>query len=747
MNNTIYNLFATAPRGSVALLADELRFLNADNIREHPGGVDFSGNLEIAYRACLWLRTANRVLLPIMDFTATNPEAIYEAATALTWEDHLNPTGSFAVEVAGQAPGINHSHYAALRVKDAIVDQFRTRLGVRPQIDLAYPDIRIHLYLQENNSVRLSIDLSGNSLHQRGYRRDGGGIAPLKENLAAAILIRAGWPALARDGATLFDPLCGSATLLIEGAFISSDRAPGLRRDYWGFNGWLGHIPALWKRIYAEAEERFLIGVKQIPPIWGYDAAPSMIRIARANIAAAGLANYIKLEVRELVDFPSAPTVTGLVITNPPYGERLGEGNELAGLYARLGEIFRNQFLNWEAAIFTSDLALAKQLRIRAWKIHPMNNGALDCNLLRFHLTPEWWMNQRGAEPQFSAPTSPQLSSGAQMFANRLRKNLKELSLWAQRQNVACYRVYDADMPEYAVAIDLYHGARRWVHCQEYAAPSTIDPEKSEARFAQIRTALPVVLEIPESQIFFKVRRRQKNSGQYPRLATTGIFYEVREGDATFLVNFTDYLDTGLFLDQRPIRDLIRRLAPGKRFLNLYAYTGTATVQAALARAITTTSVDLSANYLSWARRNLARNGFLITDSNPHKFITADILPWLQEMVAISDKERPRYDLIFLDPPTFSRSKRMNGVLDIQRDHITLLRYAAQLLAPAGIIIFSTNYRRFWLDQAQLIAARLSFEDITAQTIGDDFARNPRIHQCWRICTAKSYPEIEQNCP
>ncbi|CAK0778966.1 hypothetical protein CCP3SC1_90028 [Gammaproteobacteria bacterium] len=350
------------------------------------------------------------------------------------------------------------------------------------------------------------------------------------------------------------------------------------------------------------------------------------------------------------------------------------------------------------------------------------------------------------ATPEFAEP-------GAQMFANRLRKNLRELGGWAAREGIDCYRLYDADMPEYALAIDIYQGERRWVHCQEYEAPPTIDREKAAARLAQAMTVIPMVLEVPKTQVFLKIRRRQKDRSQYQRQSEEGRFHEVRENGATFLVNFTDHLDTGLFLDHRPTRALVRTLAQGRRFLNLYAYTGTATVQAALGGAISTTSVDLSATYLAWARRNLVRNGFFLPNVAPekqakgtgiganqrHEFITADVLPWLIEAGTTQAQrlpgrqQKPRYGLIFLDPPTFSRSKRMKGVLDIQRDHLTLLLAAARLLEPDGVILFSTHYRRFFLDRAALTTARLVAEDITTQTLPRDFARNAHIHQCWRI--------------
>jgi 23S rRNA (guanine2069-N7)-methyltransferase / 23S rRNA (guanine2445-N2)-methyltransferase len=317
------------------------------------------------------------------------------------------------------------------------------------------------------------------------------------------------------------------------------------------------------------------------------------------------------------------------------------------------------------------------------------------------------------------------------MFANRLRKNLRLLGKWARREGVSCYRLYDADMPEYAVAVDLYEG---WAHVQEYAAPATVAPARAEARLREAMAVLPEVLGIPAGNLVLKVRRRQKGLAQYERQAMTGDFHEVGEGGLRFLVNLTDYLDTGLFLDHRVTRAMIRELAAGpappigwgrgRRFLNLFAYTGTASVYAASGGAVSTTSVDMSRVYLDWARRNMSLNGFV--EGPAHRFVHGDCLKW------VTLHRGERYDLIFLDPPTFSTSKRMaERTFDVQRDHAPLIRAAAGLLAPEGVLLFSNNFQRFRLHRQAL--SDLTVEDISAATIPHDFARNPRIHTCWRI--------------
>lgn len=718
--NTETRFFATVPRRMEHLLVEELRRLGAVEPHESRSGVYFSGGLETALRACLWSRLASRVLLPLAEFPAATPEQLYAGAAAIAWEDHLATEGTLAVDCTLTASRLNHSHYAALKVKDAVVDRFRNRCGIRPSVAVERPDLRINLHVHRDVAT-LSIDLSGESLHRRGYREEGGA-APLKENLAAAILLKAGWPETAQKGGVLVDPMCGSGTLPIEAALMAADIAPGLLRPYFGFSGWREHDPRLWQQLLTEAEARRLAGLARLPLIVGYDANPGAIRAAWANLERAGLAGRVHFERRDVSELTPPATGEGkggLLVVNPPYGERLGEVAELHGLYRTLGERLKSHFLGWNAAVFTGNPDLGRDLGLRARRLHTLFNGALECRLLQFEVTPEWFAalpGEHGRKPPEVAAES--LGEGAAMFANRLRKNLRNLGRWARQNDITCYRLYDADLPEYAVAVDLYE---QWVHVQEYEAPATVDAKKAESRLREALAVLPTVLEVPAGNVFLKVRRRQKGTSQYEKFDRRGEFHEVREGECRFLVNFTDYLDTGLFLDHRPTRQLLRQMAPAKSFLNLFAYTGAATVYAAAGGARATTTVDLSSVYLDWAKRNLALNGF----SGPqHEYVRADCLEWLQ-------RERRRFDLIFLDPPTFSTSKRMEATFDVQRDHVQLLRTAGGLLAAGGMLIFSNNNRRFKMDCESL--PELQIEDISRQTIPRDFERNPRIHNCWRI--------------
>ena len=719
-----YEIVLTCPKGLEGLLLEEAKALGLEEVREQTAAVRGHAEIEVAYRLCLWSRLANRVLLVLSRFAMNNADELYDGVQAVDWRDHLQPAGSLAVEFSGNGSGIDNTHFGALKVKDAIVDRLRTIGGERPSIDKLNPDLRVHLRLDRGEAV-LSLDLSGHSLHQRGYRLQQGA-APLKENLAAAILIRAGWPRIAAEGGALADPMCGVGTFLVEAALMAADIAPNLRRERWGFSNWLGHVPAIWKKLHAEAEARAAAGLAK-PPLWirGYEADPRLIQPGRNNVERAGLSDWVKIYQGELGNFEPRPDQNqkGLVISNPPYGERLGDEASLLYLYQNLGERLRQACLGWEAAVFTGAPELGKRMGLRSHKQYAFWNGALPCKLLLIKVQVEQFVTaERRAreDDQPSANEAPQqarLSEGGQMFANRLQKNLKQLGKWARREGVECYRLYDADMPEYAVAVDLY---RDWVHVQEYAAPRSVDPDKAQARLLDALAAIPQALGVAQNRVVIKRRERQTGTKQYQRQAAQGEFMEVSEGGVKLLVNLTDYLDTGLFLDHRPLRLRLQREAAGKRFLNLFCYTATATVHAAKGGARSTTSVDLSKTYLDWARRNLALNGF----SDKHRLEQGDVMAWLGE-------DRGEYELIFIDPPTFSNSKRMEGVFDVQRDHVELLDLAMARLARGGVLYFSNNFRKFQLDEN--LMARYQVEEISAQTLDADFARNPKIHRAWRF--------------
>jgi 23S rRNA (cytosine1962-C5)-methyltransferase len=307
----------------------------------------------------------------------------------------------------------------------------------------------------------------------------------------------------------------------------------------------------------------------------------------------------------------------------------------------------------------------------------------------------------------------------AEMFANRITKNVRHLRKWAAKQAIECFRVYDRDIPELPFALDLY--ADR-AHMQQYSQPPLAAPAQRHW-LGLLCAAAAHALGIPLQHLTLKQRPGQRPAAQYRKLAANGQNFVVHEGGYEFLVNLTDHLDTGLFLDHRQTRALVGQLARGRRVLNLFCYTGSFSVYAARGHAASTTSVDLSKTYLDWARRNFELNGL---DLGRNRLVQADVMRFLKDERTSND----RYDLIVLDPPSFSNSKRMHGVLDVQRDHIALLRDCLALLAPGGEVLFSTNLRSFRPDMAALTDVALT--EISAETVPPDF-RNRRIHRCWRV--------------
>ena len=748
-------LFATTAKGMEPLLAGELRRLGARDVRQARAGVAFAGDLATAYRVCLWSRLASRLLLPLTEGHATSADELYATAQHVTWDEHLGVDGTLAVDFTGTDAAIRDTRFGALRVKDAIVDQFRARHGDRrPNVDTHTPQVRVNAHLARGR-VTLSLDLSGSSLHRRGYRADKVQVqAPLKENLAAAMLLYAEWPAMAEAGAAFLDPLCGSGTLPIEAALMAADVAPGLLRAEagardavagFGFERWLGHDAALWAGLVTEARERRQAGLSRLRAagpgrINGLDHDPRALRLAAACALRAGVSAVVTLRRAELVAL-RPPAAHGLLAANPPYGERLGEREEARDVYRLLGERVRAGFRGWRAAVLAGDEHLVAALALPARRETTLYNGALPVRLtlagaagLESDPAPAApWPAVAAARHGEPAPP-PQappagdggggslLGSGAEQFANRLHKNRRQFARLVRREELECYRLYDADLPDYNVAVDVYGDH---VVVQEYAAPAYIEPEKAARRLREALAVVAAELQCPLDDIVLKQRRRQRGAAQYEH-HDEDTFAEVGEDGMRYLVNLTGYVDTGLFIDQRLTRRLVRRLAAGRRFLNLFAYTGTMTVNALAGGAPASTTVDLSSTYLDWAGRNLAANGFAAADAGPHRLVRADVLEWI-------GSAEGGYHLVWLDPPTFSNSRRMGHVtFDVQRDHADLVRMVARrLLAPGGTLLFATNRRGFALERDELPG--LHVHDLSRATLAPDCARAANRHHVFEV--------------
>ncbi|EDM47179.1 bifunctional 23S rRNA (guanine(2069)-N(7))-methyltransferase RlmK/23S rRNA (guanine(2445)-N(2))-methyltransferase RlmL [Marinobacter algicola] len=721
------NFFVTCPKGLEYLLEDELRSFGMDPVRNAPAGVWANGTLESGYRACLWSRLANRVILHLADVDATSGDQMLGGVTDLEWQQHIPMNGSFRVNFVGQNEAIRNTQYGAQRVKDGVVDRLRSASGQRPSVDAKNPDVTVSARLNRGK-LSVGIDLSGDSLHKRGYRTEKGA-APLKENLAAALLMRCGWPELAKAGGDFIDPMCGSGTLVIEAAMMALDLAPGRKRERFGFERWLGHQPEMWLSLRQEAEKRAYVGKQgiegRVPVFQGFDQDRSVIQTAGNNLQRAGLESIVVVKQRAVDQFSreEAWAATGLVLVNPPYGERLSERKELGVLYRSLGEAVKEALPGWRLGVFTGAPEYGKSIGLRSYKQYRLYNGKLPAQLLLFNVDDTSAMTPR--EPDVPGEVTPRIANEerAAMLRNRLKKNMKTVGQWARKQGIGCYRLYDADMPEFALAIDIYEGR---VHVQEYAAPKSVDERSARERLAEALSVIPDAIGVEREDMVCKQRQRQTGTSQYEKQAASGEFFNVHEHGCVLKVNLKDYLDTGLFLDHRPVRHWIQQHAAGKRFLNLFCYTGAATVHAAVGGATRSLSLDMSKTYVNWAQENLALNG---ADASHHRVEQADCLAWL----AGKPTSDQRFDLIFMDPPTFSNSARMAGVLDIQKDHGRLIRQAMQRLTSEGLLIFSTNFRRFKLDGS--LEEEFAIEEITRDTLDRDFQRNARIHRCWQVRT------------
>ncbi|MDR0219199.1 MAG: bifunctional 23S rRNA (guanine(2069)-N(7))-methyltransferase RlmK/23S rRNA (guanine(2445)-N(2))-methyltransferase RlmL [Enterobacteriaceae bacterium] len=707
------SLFASTARGLEELLKNELETLGAQSCKIAQGGVHFEGTEQVMYKSLLWSRLASRILLPLNEFKVYSDLDLYLGVQAIDWTEIFSVNSTFAVHFSGTNEEIRNTQYGALKVKDAIVDSFVRKIKQRPDVAKQQPDVRINVFLNKEKAT-VSLDLSGEGLHIRGYR-DLAGQAPLKENLAAAIVMRSGWSA----GTAMVDPMCGSGTLLIEAAMMATDCAPGLHRQFWGFTSWLKFDEALWREVMTEAQVRFRRGLQETTSrFFGSDIDRRVMDMARSNARRAGVAQLIQFQQGDAskLENPLPENATGTVLSNPPYGERLESEPALIALHSIFGRVVKKRFPGWRLSLFSASPELLSCLQLRAEREFKAKNGPLDCVQKNYLIS----AIQKSDLTQENILASNSDRGIAEDYANRLRKNEKKLSKWAKQQGINCYRLYDADLPEYNVAVDRYADK---VIVQEYAPPKSVDANKARQRLFDVVSATMSVLELQSNQLILKTRQRQKGNSQYEKMAEKKEFFLVNEYGAKFWVNLTDYLDTGLFLDHRIARRTLGAMSQGKDFLNLFAYTGSATVHAGLGGARSTTTVDMSRTYLEWAEKNLQVNNLT---GRQHRLIQADCLGWLAQT-------HEQFDVIFIDPPTFSNSKRMEDSFDVQRDHIELMKQLKRLLRRGGTLMFSNNKRGFKMDFAELEKLGLVAEEITEKTLSQDFARNRQIHNCWLL--------------
>ncbi|KAA0915451.1 bifunctional 23S rRNA (guanine(2069)-N(7))-methyltransferase RlmK/23S rRNA (guanine(2445)-N(2))-methyltransferase RlmL [Psychrobacter sp. ANT_WB68] len=749
------DLIITCADGLEAPLQTELTSFGITSDIKSTGRLAVTGTLRDLYTICLWSRVASRVLMLIKRKNINTEydvaEQLYGLAKSVDWTEQFSLEQTFAIRLSVDKRVAVSQQFAMLRIKDAIADTFNEVYDSRPNVDSKNPDFSVFATVNDKQA-ELYLDLSGTSLHRRGYRV-AMTEAPLKENLAAALLYSAGWHKKNEEGNAplynaLIDPMCGSGTFIIEALLMHCDYAVGIDKaaNQFGFYQWQHHDDALWQEMIDDAQTRFREALAitneqpdTLPLILGFDADSGAILATEKNLIAAGLQDLLPLldlETRALDQLSRVlkPLVDDgrlsnpLVITNPPYGERLGDEEMIKPLYQAIGMILQDSFAGSGVTpmlgILASNVEQVDILPIKEPKTLRCHNGAITVYFRYGTLI----AGQTGNLVSRFEKREIEVEEG-QDFINRLQKNLAKLKKLAKKDNVSNLRVYNADLPDFKVAVDLYGD---YVHVQEYAPPKTIPPETAKKRFNLALMGIREVFGINREQIFIKTRARQSGNDQYSKQGNTekrGKFYVAREDGAYFYVNFTDYLDTGLFIDHRNMRARIKDNSRGKAVLNLFAYTCTASVHAALAGAKKVTSVDLSQNYLDWGKQNFVLNG-LDVSRNKYQFVAADIFEWIKD-------NTEQFDIIFIDPPTFSNSKKFQGTFDVQRDHTALINRAMNRLTADGILYFSNNFTRFELDEQ--LTERYDIIDITQKTIGFDFDIKKPIHQSFEIRHRQSF--------
>lgn len=751
----ILKLTAACAFGLEAIVKRELISLGFAARVEQPGRISFEGDWHAVAKANVWLRTADRILIEVQKFQAPDFDTLYDTVKAFDWSEILPANANFPVTGRSRLSQLTSVPAVQRSVKRAVVESLKHyhKVEVLPEDGPVY---KIDVALLKDEAT-LTIDTTGPSLHKRGYRKLTG-MAPLKETLAAALVTLSVW----NPERVLLDPFCGTGTIPIEAALIGLNIAPGLQRDF-SFCRWPSISPTVLDQVKrdavaAQARQRELT-------IMGTDVDADALEMARFHARKAGVESQIHFQQKAFEDFRSKREY-GCVVTNPPYGERLEDTENLLPLYQSIPMVLQ-RVPTWSLFLLTNMPRFEGIVQRTANRRRKLFNGRIECTYFQF-LGPRPPRNQTRSDHTQNHPTQPATSEDplastkqthsqnaerqprvkrqtdpekappvfgglrdqdrqqAELFRNRLVKRARHLRRWPTRRNIDCFRIYERDIPEIPLVVDRYGDA---LHITRYDRPHDRDLARDAAWLELMQKTAAATLEIPIHRVFVKQRHQERQ--QHTKVDSRKRMSEVHEGDLKFLVNLSDYIDTGLFLDHRNLRRMVREKADGKDFLNLFAYTGSFTVNAALGGAQSTTTVDLSKNYLDWAKENLKLNGL---DGPQHKFIAKDAIEFLN---SAANSPQQRYDLAVVDPPTFSNSKRTETDWDVQQRHVELLNLTQQVMRPDGLIFFSTNYRRFKLDTARLRG--LDYREISKQTVPEDF-RNKRIHRCWQMQVASHEP-------
>ncbi|TWT95737.1 bifunctional 23S rRNA (guanine(2069)-N(7))-methyltransferase RlmK/23S rRNA (guanine(2445)-N(2))-methyltransferase RlmL [Neorhodopirellula pilleata] len=792
------DLIAICAFGLEAIVKRELAALGIDALIGESGRVHFRGTFDTIAQTNLWLRCADRVSIRVAEFPAADFDALFETTKAIRWDRWIPVDGSFPVTGRSVKSTLTSVPACQRAVKKAIVEALQ-RDHATNELPETGAEFKVDIAILKDTAT-LTLDTTGRGLHRRGYRADVTS-APLKETLAAALIQLTYW----RRDRPLIDPFCGSGTIPIEAAMIGRNMAPGQHRSF-AFETW----PGVQREPILKLREEALQGVLEPLPqrLLGTDINPRILKVARDNAERAGVTADVHFEPGDVRDLQSKRRF-GCLVTNPPYGMRLGRDWEVEELYAAIPNVLRH-LPTWSFYFLTAFENFENAVGRQADRRRKLYNGRIECTYYQFQgpkpvvgsgtideATPETpatttdedpttpeidspepeidspetddpqtpaesepvvrspWEAAKArsianAEPSitekmsggdFQSPVSQTSTKSqryvhavgeaafgslpekaqhqAELFASRLRKRAKHLRRWPTKRGITCFRLYERDIPEIPLVVDRYENH---LHLSEFERPHDRDPAQHANWLDLMAQTAGETLDIPKQNVYLKKRIRQRGNTQHQKVDQTEQRIPVQEGGLTFLVNLADYVDTGLFLDHRVTRSMVRAEATGKHFLNLFAYTGSFTVYAAAGGAASTTSVDLSSNYMQWAEENLRANDL---QGPQHQFVPMHIGEFIRR-----HKPGEVYDLVVCDPPTFSNSKRTDEDWNVQTDAVPLLINVLKLVRPGGVIYFSNNFRRFKFDTEALEGTTI--REISAQTVPEDY-RNRRIHRCWRI--------------
>ncbi|NIZ47228.1 bifunctional 23S rRNA (guanine(2069)-N(7))-methyltransferase RlmK/23S rRNA (guanine(2445)-N(2))-methyltransferase RlmL [Entomospira nematocerorum] len=712
------------------ILEQELRFLGITDVDRSVGGVFFYGEERDLYHVLIHARTIASLRLVLLQGDIEDPQDLYKQSLSIAWIDHFSSDDILACRVSSSGRNIAPENFLMLVMKDGIVDSFRKIGRPRPNINTDNASHLVHLDVHDNKTI-ISLELE-HELFKRGYReslqeknqdlaqvqlikkkKTHAHPAPLKEHLSASLLYRAQWHELMQDTDTVFyDPMCGSGTLVAEAFMMAQHMSPHWLRTTWRIKKWKGFNQRLFDEVWQHMKSRAIESLKENTiEFWASDINQHAIAMTRLAFINLGCLDSIRLMNQDFFDSKGSPK-KGLILSNPPYGERMGTRDEANRLYARIGKHVKEYYQGWNVALLAPDSDMLRCLDIRAKHMNTFFNGAKRALFLRFFV-------ESREEKRFE--WSPLALEVKDVVAKQF---IHYQAIAEEAYQTNAFRFYNNDHSSYQAICEYFNGA---VVVQEFArrlhrdgGEKDTEPVLKTVEFLRI---IQEVTNLTKIDIYHKVRKPASSRNQYEKYEELDVVQrEVHEGDTKFLVNFSSYIDVGLYLDHRYLRRMIAAEVRDKSFLNLFCYTASVSLVAALAGASSTVSVDISKTYLEQARQNFKHNGIDTTQDRKHVFIRNDVKRYVSRI-------RDNFDIVYVDPPTFSNGTGRDA-FDVQREHAKLIFDIMEYVNVGGKMYFSTHYRRFKLDNSIL----RQFEVVDLSDISHDTDVSARKeHLLWCI--------------